>query len=225
MVCGWAGSLACGDGISVVAGTGSIGYGEYAASSARCGGWGELFGDEGSAYWIACAGLALFSRMSDGRLPKGPLYEIFQARLGLREDLDLAARVYSEWGGDRDRIAALSKLVHEAALGSDELAREVFTRAGHELAALVDATRRSLRIPEGATVSVSYSGGVFNSGALVLEPFMAALRSRTAGYEVRAPRFPPVVGAALYAARKSGLALTADALRNVETQAALLVSG
>ncbi len=29
MVCGWAGSLACADGINVVAGTGSICYGEY----------------------------------------------------------------------------------------------------------------------------------------------------------------------------------------------------
>ncbi len=53
MVCGWAGSLACADGINVVAGTGSICYGEYQGRSARCGGWGELFSDEGSAYWIA----------------------------------------------------------------------------------------------------------------------------------------------------------------------------
>ncbi len=32
MVCGWAGSLACQDGINVVAGTGSICYGEYRRS-------------------------------------------------------------------------------------------------------------------------------------------------------------------------------------------------
>ena len=67
MVCSWAGSLACADGISVVAGTGSIAYGEYRSRSARAGGWGEVFGDEGSAYWIAREGLALLSRMSDGR--------------------------------------------------------------------------------------------------------------------------------------------------------------
>ncbi len=59
MVCGWAGSLAGADGINVVAGTGSICYGEYAGRSARCGGWGELFSDEGSAYWIARNGLTL----------------------------------------------------------------------------------------------------------------------------------------------------------------------
>jgi len=46
MICGWAGSLLCRDGISIVAGTGSICYGERNGSIARCGGWGELFSDE-----------------------------------------------------------------------------------------------------------------------------------------------------------------------------------
>src|SRR5436305_64604 len=53
MVCAFAGSLAGEDGINIVAGTGSICYGERDGTSARAGGWGELFGDEGSAYWIA----------------------------------------------------------------------------------------------------------------------------------------------------------------------------
>ncbi|HWK48503.1 MAG TPA: BadF/BadG/BcrA/BcrD ATPase family protein, partial [Steroidobacter sp.] len=59
-ICSWAGSLAGEDGISVIAGTGSIAYGEYAGRKARAGGWGELIGDEGSAYWIAREGLNLF---------------------------------------------------------------------------------------------------------------------------------------------------------------------
>ncbi|MGH6631554.1 MAG: N-acetylglucosamine kinase, partial [Burkholderiales bacterium] len=75
MICTWAGSLGGEDGIGIVAGTGAIGYGEHAGKSARASGWGELFGDEGSAYWIAIQGLNVFSRMADGRLPKGPLYE------------------------------------------------------------------------------------------------------------------------------------------------------
>ncbi|MEP7242440.1 MAG: BadF/BadG/BcrA/BcrD ATPase family protein [Gammaproteobacteria bacterium] len=219
MVCGWAGSLACGDGISVVAGTGSISYGEYADKSARCGGWGELFGDEGSAYWIACAGLALFSRMSDNRQPKGPLYDIFRSRLSLGEDLDLAAKVYSEWGGERDKIAALAKRVHEAALAGDVDAGEIFARAGRELAALVDATRRSLQIPAGVAVPVSYSGGVFNTGPLVLGSFRTALASLASDYVVRTPRFSPVIGAALYAARRAGAALSEEALGRLEGQA------
>ena len=45
MICSWAGSLACQDGISVISGTGSMAYGEFAGRGARAGGWGELFSD------------------------------------------------------------------------------------------------------------------------------------------------------------------------------------
>ena len=84
MVCGWAGALAGEDGINIVAGTGSIAYGEYRGRSARAGGWGELFSDEGSAYWLAREGLRLFSRMSDGRAPRGALYGTCGATLACR---------------------------------------------------------------------------------------------------------------------------------------------
>ncbi len=48
-------------------------YGERLGVGQRVGGWGELFGDEGSAYWIRCIrGLNAFSRMSDGRIPAAP---------------------------------------------------------------------------------------------------------------------------------------------------------
>jgi N-acetylglucosamine kinase-like BadF-type ATPase len=87
MVCGWAGSLGCADGINIVAGTGSIGYGRRGDAAARAGGWGEAFSDEGSAYWIAMRGLNAYSRMSDGRLPRGPLHAILNAHFQLDNHL------------------------------------------------------------------------------------------------------------------------------------------
>ena len=47
---GWAGSLACGEGIHIVSGTGSIAFGRGCDKEfARCGGWVEFFGDEAPA--------------------------------------------------------------------------------------------------------------------------------------------------------------------------------
>ena len=147
MVCGWAGSLGCVDGINVVAGTGSICYGEYAGRRARCGGRGELFSDEGSAYWIARNGLTLFSRMSDGRSERGPLYQLVRERLGARRDIELDAWVQAEIALGRSRFAALARLVHQAAEQGDAQATRIFTLASQELAELVVATRRALAIP------------------------------------------------------------------------------
>jgi N-acetylglucosamine kinase-like BadF-type ATPase len=213
MVCGWAGSLAGSDGISVVAGTGSISYGERGGISARCGGWGELFSDEGSAYWIACRGLNLYSRMSDGRMPRGPLHTLFNAQLALDHDLDLCARVYGEAGTDRSRLAQFSKLVYEAAVNGDHQAAAVFTEAAEQLADLVDATRQRLGFKGREAVPVSYSGGVFaNAGKLLLPGFRMALAARWGEFELREPIFPPDIGGALYAARASRKPLGAAAL-------------
>src|SRR4051812_35495115 len=121
MVCAWAGSLAAADGINVIAGTGSIAYGEHVGRRARVGGWGELFGDEGSGYWIATEGLRAFAKMSDGRLPPGPLHRLLEEHLQLERDLDLVGVILDRWNGDRRRIAALSTVVAAAAEQEDRI--------------------------------------------------------------------------------------------------------
>uniref|UniRef100_B0T4F6 ATPase BadF/BadG/BcrA/BcrD type n=1 Tax=Caulobacter sp. (strain K31) TaxID=366602 RepID=B0T4F6_CAUSK len=207
MICGWAGSLGGEDGINIVAGTGSIGYGERQGLSARGGGWGEVFSDEGSAYWIAVQGLNAFSRMADGRLPRGPLHDLLTRELELKSDLDICAYVYAKSAPQRDRIAALSRLVARAAAQGDEAARRIFTDAGRELAAIVEAIRQRLQYQPGETVNLSYSGGVFQGGELILQPFRQHLSLHSPDYRLVTPRHGPALGAALYAARLSGHAL------------------
>lgn len=216
MVCGWAGSLCASDGINVVGGTGSMTYGERNGAGVRVGGWGELFGDEGSGYWIATRGLNAFTRMSDGRLPRGPLHELLRQRLGVRSDLDTIGLVLTDWQKERTRIAALSTTVAEAAAAGDAVAAGILTDAGAEFAELVDTTRLALGYEDEETVAVSYSGGVFRSEA-VLAAFGRSLDGLHDGYELRAPIFEPDIGAALYAAKASGSPLSDDALARTLT--------
>ncbi len=215
MVCGWAGSLSGRDGIGVVAGTGSIAYGEYSGRRARAGGWGELFSDEGSAFWIAREGLTLFSRMSDARAPRGPLYDRLRDHLGLTADLDLCARMYGASAPGRSGMAQLSKVVCEAAVAGDRQAADIFARAAGELVDLISAVRGRLSIPAGTRVPVSYSGGVFRSGELVLSPLRAALEARGEPCSLTAPELSPAVGAALCAARCCGHTFEAGALASL----------
>ncbi len=217
MICGWAGSLGGQDGINVVAGTGSIGYGEFAGRSARCGGWSELFGDEGSAYWIARAGLQLFSRMSDGRAPPGPLLGIVRGQLGGRQDIELGTWMARELGNDRSRIAGLARLVHAAAVAGDGQALAILQEAGRELALVALAIRTALAVRDDADVRVSYSGGVFDACSQVTDSFAAALAASGRPFTVTVPRFAPEVGAALYAARLAGRPIDPDLLAGANT--------
>jgi N-acetylglucosamine kinase-like BadF-type ATPase len=216
MVCGWAGALAGQDGINVVAGTGSIAYGECAGASARAGGWGELFGDEGSAYWLAREGLTLFSRMSDGRNARGALHKLVRRHFALENDLDLCAAVYGKSVAQRSQLAQLSKLVGEASRAGDAQARALFGRAAHELADIVDAVRTQLGVLPQRELTVSCSGGLFGEPDLLLEPLREVLAKRAYSYRVAEARLPPEAGAALYAAKISGNPLAEGAIAALE---------
>lgn len=217
VVCGWAGSLGLADGINVVAGTGSIAYGRHDGASARVGGWGELFGDEGSGYWIGLRALQTFSRISDGRLAASPFADLVRERLGVHADFDLLDVVHHQWGNDRSRIAGLSRLVAEAADAADPHACRIIEDAVGELVALVTAVRDRVRFDGDEPVLVSFSGGVFGATSL-RSRFTEELTSGRDAYEVRTPRYTPVIGAALYAAELAGRPLDERALARLDDQ-------
>jgi N-acetylglucosamine kinase-like BadF-type ATPase len=216
MVCGWAGALACQDGINVVASTGSIAYGEYRSRRGRAGGWGELFGDEGSEYWVAREGLTAFARMSDLRSPKGPLHGLLKQFFDLKHDLELCAAIYGDGKNTRSVIARLATVVAAAARQGDRAAKRIFEMGAEELAATVDATRARLNVPAETRLPVSYSGSMFILAELVREPFERALEKRTGRYRCVAPRLTPAAGAALYAAKLHGTPLAASAVASLE---------
>lgn len=212
MVCGWAGALAGGDGINIVAGTGSIAYGEFSGRVARAGGWGELFSDEGSAHWIAREGLNLFSRMSDGRIDRGPLLDIVRNHFQLRHDLDLCAAIYGPPPMPRSSVAGLAPLIAQAARAGDQRSKGLFAAAAAELAAIVQAVADQLNVAPELPLLVSYSGGLFRFSDLLLTPLQATLKEARRGYDLTEPQMSPSAGAALYAAKLSGSPLTSGAV-------------
>ncbi len=197
---GWAGSLACGAGINVVAGTGSIAYGRSESGrAARSGGWTEQFGDEGSCYWLALRGMQLFTKQADGRCPKGPLYDMIRREYALESDFDFIPLVLQEMLPYREKTAALQKLLSDAADAGDEGARKLYEEAAGELAQMANAVKEALDF-SAAPVAVSYSGGAFKAGDKILVPFTAALAAQ--GMRLTPPRLTPVQGAALLALRQ-----------------------
>ncbi len=146
-------------------------------------------------------GLNAYSRMSDGRLPRGPLHALVNKSLKLENDLDLCAQVYGANARTRGELAQFSPLVAEAAALGDEAAGNILRRAGHELALIAEALRQKLGYETGEVVKLSYSGGAFNAGDLLMTPFREALTAASPAFELCRPLYDPHVGAALYAAK------------------------
>lgn len=198
---GWAGSLGLKPGINLVAGTGSIAYGRRADGRwARSGGWSDIFSDEGSCCWLGRKTLELFSKESDGRVEKGNLLKLAREYFHLQKDMDLIDLFDKTLKNNRTKIAELQKLLLLAAQEGDMAAREMYRDAARELALLVGAVYDSLEF-EG-WVPVSYSGGLFHAGDLILKPLEQYLAGKRVTLEP--PLFSPVQGAVLLAAEHWG---------------------
>ena len=197
-----AGTLAGACGISLICGTGSIACGRNAAGKVmRSGGWHYAIGsDEGSGYWIGIELLRLFTRQSDGRDERTSLYEAIRSKLALREDGEVITRVVEEWGLDRTKIAALSRLAGELYALGDPNAARILDRGSAELADMAAALYR--RLGFSGEIPVSYSGGVFNLGAPILEPLERRLRALDMA--LVAPKLPPDKGAVVLAFQHDG---------------------
>lgn len=167
---GWAGALECREGIHIVAGTGSIAFGRGVdQKTARSGGWVEFFGDEGSCYWVGREAMSLFSKQADGREPRGALYDEVRREFSLTDDCQFVDVVLRDLAPHREQVAAFQLCARRAAEAGDVAAVAIYEKAARELALMVRALKQKLALPQGQT-SVTYSGGLFKSGDLILRP-------------------------------------------------------
>ncbi len=189
-------------GIITIAGTGSIAFGRNASGrTARAGGWGYIFGDEGGAFDVARQALRAMLRNEEGWGPPTALREPFLKAGGVSSANDLLHRFYTA-EFPRATVATFARLVDEAARAGDSVARGILRKAASELALLAEAVRRQLFQP-GEPVRVAYIGGLFRS-ATVLEQFTTLVSERP-GTEVGAPVYGPAAGALIDAYRAAGL--------------------
>lgn len=165
-------------GIALIAGTGSICFGRAKdGTMARSGGWGHLIGDEGSGYALGRDGLVAVAKAWDGYGPQTKLTELLAREQGLTTQREIISHIY---GGDKSRVAALSRLVEQAARGDDAVALDILRDNAKKLSLLVAAVADRLHL--GAT-KVAMLGGMLENDTLLRRFFreeMAAARPEIA---------------------------------------------
>ncbi len=197
-----AGALAGQPGINLIAGTGSMGCGRNAEGRVlRCGGWHHAIGsDEGSGYWLSIQMLLEFTRQSDGRDPKTPLYDAIKKALDITIDGDVITKVVDVWQMDRTKIAALCPLIGELYDLGDPYAAKILQSAAEELYEMASALYRQLGF--SGVVPVSGTGGVFQLGERLWGPLGEKLANGQ--MQLVSPRLPPDRGSLILAFQQSG---------------------
>ena len=187
-----------GAGIVVIAGTGSVVYGEdTVGNSVRVGGRGWEYGDEGSGAAITTDLLRRTLRALDGMADSTALTEAVCEHLQTRDPADLAERARRRAEGEGRGF--LVPLVLQRAQAGDSDAANLFVGAAGWLALHVRAAATLLGFGNEA-FTVATVGGLWEAGNLILQPFSQVLERWLPQGRVVAPLAPPGIGAARRAA-------------------------
>ena len=157
------GAFPDGGGVLVLAGTGSMAMASGPAGLHRTGGWGDAYGDEGSAWWIGRAGMALASKQADGRVPDTGFAAALSARLGLAQTADPFALIGWVMAQQflRPAIASVARHIDALAENGDATAVGILQAAAEELHQHMQTAARLAGLPD--TARWACSGSVFNS--------------------------------------------------------------
>lgn len=213
-----AGALAAQSGIIVFAGTSSLAYGEIRKGgseikSARIGGHGFLFSDEGSAFAIARDALAFALRQEDRGLEKAQMLKTALLMYFKRNSLKaIADDCYSE-KISRDQLASFTSRLDRLAQQGEAIAIELFETAAESLAEMAEAAAIKLGVTR-RRFCISYNGNLFKS-RLLLKFFAASVKNKLPKLQVVAPRFGPEAGALLLAYQGAGKKVTEHLLSSI----------
>ena len=161
--------------LALICGTGSIVYGRTRAGELlRAGGWGYLFGDEGSGYAIGIAALRAVMQAYDGRGAETLLSKLVLERYGLGTPLDLVRRIYGS-ESPPSTAASLTDLVEQAAGRGDSVAIAILEEAAWQLARGINSVYPQLG---PSPVPLVITGGTILHGRYLKDAFHRACEVR-----------------------------------------------
>jgi N-acetylglucosamine kinase-like BadF-type ATPase len=204
------GCLGGASGVVLIAGTGSSAYGRNErGESWKSGGWGPLLDDVGSGHWLGRQAMIAAIRESDGRGRPTSMTRAVLEWLNVDDCLEILRRVELE-GMSRSEVAAMGRLVIEAASQGDEVAIQSMEHGAAALAEIVAAVAERLDMADAPTY-VSPTGGLVDAGSTFLDPLQRALARRLPSARLTPGKAAPVIGAVMLAIELlTGAPLTDD---------------
>jgi len=214
-------------GIVLIAGTGSNALLVNPDGSVhRCGGWGHILGDEGSAWWIALTAVKLYMDHLDN-FNSAPhdinvVQEIIFNHFEIKDRFGILPHTYDEFS--KAKYAGLTKKLAEGANRGDAMCRWLFRAAGRGLSqhivALSGTVSTQLIKAEGG-LRIVCVGSVWNSWNLLKPGFLEGMQPRNdrdveiAEYTMVQLNVGMATGAAYLGAKEAGWRLPRNFQNNV----------
>ncbi|MFS0688650.1 BadF/BadG/BcrA/BcrD ATPase family protein [Sporosarcina sp. 179-K 8C2 HS] len=185
-----------GPGIVQIAGTGAVTLGiNENGDVARSGGWGYLFDDEGSGFYLGNEALKAVFRSFDNRGPATSLTDRVTDYLAVQSVPDIIGKVYGK-EHPRSVVAPLARLVMQEVQADDDVAKEIVKRACIEMMHSIEACHSRL-FDENHPTAIVLSGGVFTDAEFFAAQFSELARHSIPNAVFQTTHVPPVGGAVL----------------------------
>jgi N-acetylglucosamine kinase-like BadF-type ATPase len=203
LVIAHAGALGVEPGVLVIAGTGSSCLGIAAdRRRVKIGGWGPIYGDEGSGYYIGRMALNAAAKAYDGYGSPTSLVDYISEAMEISDFHESLDCVYRR-GFSTGQIAELTEAVVRAAAAGDTVANSILACAAEDLATLAVFVAQKL-FSEDSPPLVSFAGSLLVSCEAIRTRFAEAVRRAVPNAQVIPPRYPPYIGAFLLACSALG---------------------
>jgi N-acetylglucosamine kinase-like BadF-type ATPase len=181
------GAIGLTPGVLLIAGTGSIAIGRRSdGRMIRVGGWGPMFSDEGSGFWIGREAIRSALLANDFGNAKDFVASICRAL-----QLDSITDVNAAWKSGNltvRSVAALATLLFDQS--SSEPASRILNEAAAHLAAIAETAIAQVGVDH---CKRSIAGSIGSS------PVMREILRRQSGLEFQTPAHPPEHGAVIWA--------------------------
>ncbi|MBL1419000.1 MAG: hypothetical protein COC24_000670 [Alphaproteobacteria bacterium] len=205
------GAFSGGEGLLLLSGTGSMGFARGPSGMVRGGGWGDIYGDEGSAFWIGRAALSMASKVLDGRHEDqefvDAIFSQLQINLGVSPDpLDLLNWIVTK-KHKRSAMASVARYVDVLANQGNATALQILNDAAWELTSLGKALAQRSGLSE--PLRWAHAGSVFNSRILTQAV------SKNLGNNPVMPKLSPIGGGLLLAAITAGWKCDNEFIQNI----------
>ena len=162
---------------------------------ARSGGWGYLFDDEGSGFYLGNEALKAVFRSFDNRGQATSLTDRITDFLAVENVPDIIGKVYGK-EHPRSVVAPLARLVLQEAQADDEVAKEIVESACEKMMHSIEACHDRL-FDKNDSTAIVLSGGVFTDYELFEQRFSELSRQSIPNAIFRSTQVPPVGGAVL----------------------------